>query len=184
MFVYFTSKGAGDIYIKAECMLVSKTYGIEDCIYYNLTGVTINSSTSSDIQQASGLEAFEFTPPTNWEYSFDLEADSYGKRWYLVSKPQSSSGNNRYGLGGNVDTTYNQIGIRTTSSSFVNASKNGNKGSWKFVVEGTSVKQYFNDNLERTSEVSWFNTYAPYYFKWGTWNTGTATVTNIKIKPL
>ena len=87
-------------------------------------------------------------------------------------------------MGGNIDTNYNQIGIRTTSSSFVNVSKTGNKGSWKFVVEGTSVKEYINDNLERTSEVSWFNTYAPYYFKWGTWNTGTATVTNIKIKPL
>lgn len=33
-FVYFTSKGAGDLYIKSKCGFVSETYGLIDAKYY------------------------------------------------------------------------------------------------------------------------------------------------------
>ena len=32
--VYFLGQGTGDIYIKADCMLLTQTYNIEDCIFY------------------------------------------------------------------------------------------------------------------------------------------------------
>ena len=32
--VSYTSKGAGDLYIKSKCVFVSKTYSIEDCLLY------------------------------------------------------------------------------------------------------------------------------------------------------
>ena len=35
--VYFYAEGAGDLYIRAECMNVSEIYAIEDCTYYSTT---------------------------------------------------------------------------------------------------------------------------------------------------
>ena len=164
-------------------MFSSETYSIEDCYYYNSTGISYTSNSTSDRQVSTGLESFEFNPPSKWELSFDLEASTYGKRFYLVSKAQSTT-SNKYGLGGDIDTNACASVLRTTASDSVSGTKVSGTNSFKFSIDGTSLTQYVNGSSLRTKTVSWWDTYKPYVFKWGIWNTGTVTVTNIKVKPL
>ena len=74
--------------------------------------------------------------------------------------------------------------IRTTSSSQQVTQSSNYPAHIKWVVEGNTTKGYVDDTLARTDSVSWWGTYAPYIFKWGIWNSGTVTVTNIKVKAL
>lgn len=63
--VSYTSKGAGDLYIKAECMFVSKIYSLVDAHYYDATNYS-SSRSSLNI----GL------PTGNFEISFKAKPTS------------------------------------------------------------------------------------------------------------
>ena len=184
--VYFYGQGTGDIYIQAECTFVSETYAIEDCYYYNSTGITFTSNSTTDRQASTGIEAFEFTPPTNWQLSYIIQDTSNSKRIYLVSKSQSSSGSNRYGLGSDTNNSTHKVSmvLRTTSSNIKTVDSSTYPVPVKWEINGNTTKGYVDGTLVRTDTVTWWNSYAPYYFKWGIWQTGTVTVTEIKVKQL
>ena len=44
-YVYFLGEGVGDLSIKASCRLLTKTYSLEDCLYYKTTQYTTSSVT-------------------------------------------------------------------------------------------------------------------------------------------
>lgn len=167
-------------------MFLTKTYAIEDCTYWNATGCTFTSNSTTDRVEPTGLEAFEYTPPSHWQLSFDLYDDSNSKRFYLVSKPQSSSSSNKYGVGADTNSSTHNVAmvLRTTTS----ASQQGNSSDYpahiRWEIDNGTTKGYVGNTLVRTDSVNWWGSYAPYIFKWGIWAKGTVTVTNIKIKPL
>ena len=169
-----------------QCIFVSETYSLEDCYYYNSTGISFTSNSTTDRQESTGIEAFEFTPPSHWELSYDITDTSNSKRLYFVSKPQSTGGSNKYGVGSDTNSsTYNcSMVLRTTSSASQYHVGSGLPVSCRWEIDGTTTKGYVEDSLVRTDTVNWWGSYAPYIFKWGIWAKGTVTVTNIKIKPL
>ena len=164
-------------------MFSSETYEVQDCWYWNETGITYNSTSSTDRRVMSGLEDIEYTPTGKFEMSFTLEADTYGKRFYFISKTQSTSSSNKYGIGADIDTSYCNLVLRTTSSSGEHTTRT-NPATFKFVIDGSNIDMYCNGSLVTTKTASWFTGYAPYVFTWGIWNTGTVTASNLKIKPL
>lgn len=165
-------------------MFLQEIYEVEDCEYWNPTGVSYNSTSSTDRKVLSGLEDIEFTPKANYEVSFKLNADTFGKRLYFISKPQSTSSSNFYGFGGDIDTQYGSMTLRTTSSSNYKVNSRTNPMKFKFVFTGSTVQFYANDTLITTHSVNWIQQYAPYVFSWGIWNTGTVTASEIKVKQL
>ena len=54
----YTSQGVGDVYVKAECMLVSETYSIEDC-NFNDTGATDRTSIYDTTYLNNGTFAYD-----------------------------------------------------------------------------------------------------------------------------
>ena len=106
-------------------------------------------------------DTLEFTPNGNFEFSYTEADTSNGKRLYLISKPQSTSTSNNYGIGGDIDASSVAVTLRTTSSS---RKANSGRNTW--------------------TNVNWWSTYAPYTLSYAIWGTGTGTWTNIKIKPL
>ena len=167
-------------------MFSSETYSIEDCYYWNEQGVTYTSNSNTDRKVLTGLENIvNFTPNGAFEFSFTLEDSSNGsKRLYLISKPQSSTTSNNYGIGANLGSSNNQLVVRTTTTSISGTSGKTNPADFKFIRNGTTLQMYHNDTLLDTKTVNWFDTYAPYTISWAIWNTGTITATNIKIKQL
>lgn len=74
--------------------------------------------------------------------------------------------------------------VRTTSSNSKTVDSSNCPVPVKWEINGNTTKGYVDGALARTDTINWWNTYAPYYFKWGIWQTGTVTVTNIKVKAL
>ena len=184
--VSYYGQGTGDIYIQAECTFVSETYSIEDCFYWNATGLTYTSNSSTDRKVLTGLEdTLEFTPNGNFEFSYTEADTGVGKRLYLISKIQSTSTSNNYGIGGDIDTNSVAVTLRTTSSSRKANNGKVSPSSFKFIIDGTDVSGYIDGTLKNTwTNVNWWSTYAPYTLSYAIWGTGTGTWTNIKIKPL
>lgn len=76
-FVYYTSKGAGDLYIKSKCVFVSKTFVIQDVLKYD---------------GASSDKSNTYTKTDNISLSFDTD------HYVAVSSVGSNVGSNFYGL--------------------------------------------------------------------------------------
>lgn len=167
-------------------MFVSEIYALEDCFYWNATGLTYTSNSSTDRKVLTGLEdTLEFTPNGNFEFSYTEADTSNGKRLYLISKPQSTSTSNNYGIGGDIDASSVAVTLRTTSSSRKANNGRVSPSSFKFIIDGTDVSGYIDGTLKNTwTNVNWWSTYAPYTLSYAIWGTGTGTWTNIKIKPL
>lgn len=184
----YSSTGAGDLSFTAKVgSLVSETYVIEDCYYWNATGISYTSTSTTDRRVLSGLEdVISYTPTGKFEFSFDLQDtnNNGSKRLYLISKGQSTSTTNYYGLGANEGSSNNQMVVRTTSTSISSATPKTNPATFKFVRDGDTVTMYHNSSVCDTKTLDWIDTYAPYTLSWGIWQTGTVTATNIKIKRL
>lgn len=65
--VGYTSKGAGDLYIKAECSLLQETFVIKDCAYFN-SGSSVGSlDIGSNVSCTSNGDYITITTSTNGE---------------------------------------------------------------------------------------------------------------------
>lgn len=166
-------------------MFLQEIFVVEDCVYYNPTGVTFVSNSSTDRVEPSGLEAFEYTPTGNFELTFDIDDTSTGKRFGLFSKNETTSTTTKYGVASNyTSNTKINLVIRTTTSQSNEYNVSSKPNTVKFVRNGNNTALYLNNVLQTTQSITWWDSYAPYVFKWGIWATGTATITNIKIKAL
>lgn len=92
-FVYFSSKGSGDLSIRAECMNLQEIYSIQDCTLYssNATKCTGTYSTGSDSNYSyiTSLQT-NVTVPVTFPSSFEIsmmykKANNTGNGglWYL-----------------------------------------------------------------------------------------------------
>ena len=188
----YNSQGVGDVTITAECMNLTKTLSIEDCIIANVNASYTGTSTS-DTVYSLGYDEIADLSNIDFEFSFKFHQTGYGcdvclgassefsvspiKSNYRAFIGNSGNGNTRYGY--RTTSTINEGGIATAEVS-ANTTHN-----MKIVKEGTLFKYYFNDRLlgSKTIPGFWAN-----YHMFGVhtvqWNRGTTTISDLKIKQI
>lgn len=188
----YNSQGVGDVTITAECMNLTKTLSIEDCILANVNASYTGTSTS-DTVYSLGYDEITDLSNVDFEFSFKFHQTKYGcdvclgaSSEFTVSPPKS---NYRIFIGnsGNGKTRY---GYRTTSTMNVGGSTSGEVSlntthNMKIVKKGSMFKYYFNDRFLGSETITGF--WADYHM-FGVhtvqWNRGTTTISDLKIKQI
>ena len=183
----YTSAGIGDMTLTAEVdSYSSEEVSLVDADYYNATGVSFTSTSSTDRKEASGLEAYTYSVPTKFEVSYDYTITSgQNLRWYFSS---ANGSNNQYALGFQKAQNNNQgvFTVRATSSSNSNGGTIAVNQTVKIriVRNSSTVQFYLDNNLITTKTVTWIDSHSPYTFTWSIWGVGVAKVENILVKPI
>lgn len=183
----YNSQGVGDVTITAECINLQETYTLEDCNYYSETGTTLIQNDSTDTSYPSDIPYHhEGTEKYMVEFDFTMKTSF---RFYYTNTEVTSKGDQQdygYGFSRNASGEF-VISTRTTTTSnstYTTGLANGEERRIKMIIDRTTVSFFDNGRLIRTQKNDWLTTNPPAYFGWATWETGTVTVKNIKIKPL
>lgn len=179
-FVYYLGKGVGDLYIKAECMLVSKTYEICDAIKYIDEVTKTHSSSSVGWYNLADLGA----NIGDCEISATLKStNSAGIRLDLATSNQYEN-KNRIVLGtyttsdkfiSRYDATGTENYYRTEESYTANTDL-----SVKIVRQNGNLVCSIDNNNHTFSDLSNLR-----YIGLTLWSSSkTVTVTDLKVKPL
>ena len=188
----YQSTGVGDVTITAECMNLTKTLSIEDCILANVNASYTGTSTS-DTVYSLGYDEIADLSSIDFEFSFKFHQTSYGcdvclgasseftvspiKSNYRIFIGNSGSGNTRYGY--RTTTTVNSGGV-TSGEVSLNTTHN-----MKIVKEGTLFKYYLNDRLLGSGTIpSFWANYHMFGVHTVQWNRGTTTISDLKIKQI
>ena len=188
----YQSTGVGDVTITAECMNLTKTLGIEDCIIANVNASYTGTSISDKVYSL-GYDEIADLSSIDFEFSFKFHQTRYGCDVCLGASSEFSvspiKSNYRIfiGNGGNGNTRY---GYRTTTTVNTGGSTSGEVSlntthNMKIVKEGTLFKYYLNDRLLGSKTITgfWFD-----YHMFGVhtvqWNRGTTTISDLKIKQI
>lgn len=188
----YQSTGVGDVTITAECMNLTKTLSIEDCILANVNASYTGTSTS-DTVYSLGYDEITDLSNVDFEFSFKFHQTSYGcdvclgaSSEFTVS-PIKSNYRIFIGNSGNGNTRY---GYRTTSTIKEGGSTSGEVSlntthNMKIVKKGSVLKYYLNDRLLGSFAIP--NFWADYHM-FGVhtvqWNRGTTTISDLKIKQI
>ena len=141
--VCFSSKGSGDLNIKAEVSsLVSEPYTIEDCYAY----VTSFNDWTSETNKNTAYKFSPFTLPTNHQIEFKLTGSSGIRLGCGDTTHTNSSGYLEWIYAWYVDTK--KIYYRTSTNGETNQSLSytiNNSTIFKLTYNGTSLKLYAGD---------------------------------------
>ena len=188
----YQSTGVGDVTITAECMNLTKTLSIEDCIIANVNASYTGTSTS-DTVYSLGYDEITDLSNVNFEFSFKFNQTNYGCDVCLGASSEFSvspiKSNYRIFIG-NSGGGNTRCGYRSTSTSNIGGSTSGEVSlntthNMKIVKEGDFFKYYLNDKLlgSKTIPIFWTN-----YHMFGVhtvqWNHGTTTISDLKIKQI
>ena len=188
----YQSTGVGDVTITAECMNLTKTLSIEDCILANVNASYTGTSTN-DTVYSLGYDEIADLSSIDFEFSFKFHQTSYGcdvclgassefsvspiKSNYRIFIGNSGSGKTRYG--------YRTISTINTGGSTSGEVSLNTTHNMKIVKEGTLFKYYLNDRLLGSKTITGF--WADYHM-FGVhtvqWNRGTTTISDLKIKQI
>ena len=184
----YNSQGVGDVTITAECMNLVQTYSVSDCIIANVN-VSYTGTSTSDTVYSLGYDEIADLSGIDFEMEWTFRQTARGCDVCLGASSEFSvtpiKSNYRVLLG-NSGAGAIRYGYRTTST---NASTNGSIGvntdvSMRIVKNGTSFEYYVNDELLGTKTVNFWTNYHMFGIHTVQWNTGTTTISNLKIKPL
>ena len=191
-FVYFSSKGAGDLSIRAECMNLQETYSIEDCYYYNdgtkddLTyqNGDFGSVVSEGLQLKGTTNSYQKAViPTSLFSTNDNVSCEIKLGTYTTMSPQLALYDSSYTSQGSVNgnNTYNEIASElSTSSRTVRNSAPAVNEVWKITRENGQSKFYIDNTLLDTAT----RTVNSFRFGFYTYNNRTEVIKYIKIKAL
>ena len=188
----YQSTGVGDVTITAECMNLTKTLSIEDCIIANVNASYTGTSTN-DTVYSLGYDEIADLSSIDFEFSFKFHQTSYGcdvclgasseftvspiKSNYRIFIGNSGSGKTRYGY--RTTSTVN-AGGSTSGEVSLNTTHN-----MKIVKEGTLFKYYFNDRLLGSKTITGFwDNYHMFGVHTVQWDRGTTTISDLKIKQI
>ena len=162
--VSYLGQGTGDIYIKAECMILTETYGIEDCIKY------FNSEYTSSYN-------FDYALPSTFKIEYEALYSEGTASYLIVGESESKSL-----LTGHVSSTETNYSVwarnGSDSKNFGSQMVYNSYISQTISYDGTIYN--FNDDII----ISNLNGVNPSkLIKIGNYNTGWK-FRNIKIKPL
>ena len=188
----YQSTGIGDVTITAEGMNLTKTLGIEDCIIANVNASYTGTSISDKVYSL-GYDEIADLSSIDFEFSFKFHQTKYGcdvclgassefsvspiKSNYRIFIGNSGSGNIRYGyrMTGTInlgDSTSGKVSLNTTHN-------------MKIVKEDTLFKYYLNDRLLGTTTIiDFWDDYHMFGVHTVQWNTGTTTISDLKIKKI
>ena len=190
--VSYNSQGVGDVTITAECMNLTKTLSIEDCIIANVNASYTGTSTS-DTVYSLGYDEIADLSSIDFEFSFKFHQTGYGcdvclgassefsvspiKSNYRIFIGNSGNGNTRCGY---RSTSTSNIGGTATAEVSANTTHN-----MKIVKEGDFFKYYLNDKLLGSKTIPAFWTdYHMFGVHTVQWNRGTTTISDLKIKQI
>ena len=197
--VYYLGQGTGDIYIKADCMLLTQRYSVEDCRVYqpmvdnaDESSWSIPSAVSSSSIFGYSSDGWKFGNASSYsnmllntvlDYPFSVEfklTDRYNLSPIVVF---INTNNNyiglSYGNGGNWFGYANNGGGMSTG----NVNYNLVNGSViRLELTSDSMKTYVNDNLIDTRSHSLNPT--DLHFRFDTGNNRYNVIKDFKIKPL
>lgn len=184
----YNSQGVGDVTITAECMNLVQTYSVSDCIIANVN-VSYTGTSTSDTVYSLGYDEIADLSSIDFEMEWTFRQTARGCDVCLGVSSEFSvtpiKSNYRVLLG-NSGAGAIRYGYRTTST---NASTTGSIGvntdvSMRIVKNGTSFEYYVNDELLGTKTVNFWTNYHMFGIHTVQWNTGTTTISDLKIKPL
>ena len=185
----FSSKGTGDIYIKAECgMIVSETYGIVDAIYANSTETTLPTVSGSGNKILTLDNNLSLTLPSSFELTYTIKTSFNSVRFGIVPVANKSNKDPNYSVFGQ-QTSNQYVGVYRDTSVHAVGSDTSTTGTsyhnWKIKRTNDTFQWYF-DNVQINSDVtlSWFDTYTPHTIACQYWSNGTAKVKDIILKAL
>lgn len=138
----YNSSGVGDITVKAECRLLTKTYAIQDCQYWNDgssvgtlqidSGVTCTSNGSYiTITKSTSGEKYVKLPvtlPSSFEFSFEIAETGVSNTYAWI-----------------IDSNY--YGAGTTTGQFAKLNDNGPTINTPAVKDGVVTMTYQNGTL-------------------------------------
>ena len=186
--VSYNSQGVGDVTITAECMNLTKTLSIEDCILANVNASYTGTSTN-DTVYSLGYDEIADLSSIDFEMEWTFRQTTCGCDVCLGASSEFSvtpiKSNYRVILG-NSGAGAIRYGYRTTST---NASTTGSIGvntdvSMRIVKNGTSFKYYVNNELLGTKTVGFWVNYHMFGVHTVQWNRGTTTISDLKIKQI
>ena len=181
--VCFSSKGSGDLSIKAEVgMIVSETYAIEDCLTALVTEQSVTNSTGTKISSI-GLDDIYNIKSTN----FALEFTHKGNGVLNIGRKaswSSSTANYRVTLGYAEGKHYYATRTTSTSESYGSIASTSAEYEYKITRNGSTINYYVDDTLIGTKSFSSFSSYDDWSIYSIIWGSGTSTIKNIKLKPL
>ena len=186
--VSYNSQGVGDVTITAECMNLTKTLSIEDCIIANVNASYTGTSVS-DTVYSLGYDEIADLSSIDFEMEWTFRQTEWGCDVCLGVSSEFSvtpiKSNYRVLLG-NSGAGAIRYGYRTTST---NASTTGSIGintdvSMRIVKNGTSFKYYVNNELLGTKTVNFWTNYNMFGVHTVQWNRGTTTISDLKIKQI
>ena len=182
----YTGTGVGDVTITVECNSLQETYSIEDCKYWNETGITHTSTSTTDTSYPHEI-SYAYVPSTHYEVSFDYNMQTGFRLYFCGTQVVNVGDTTDYGTGISRNASGKLvISNRTNSTSNVTTNKSITAGTYytiKIEVEGTTRKVYLGNELIDTNSFNWLPNYT-YYFNWAIWEGGTVYMKNIKIKEL
>ena len=186
--VSYNSQGVGDVTITAECMNLTKTLSIEDCIIANVNASYTGTSTN-DTVYSLGYDEIADLSSIDFEMEWTFRQTARGCDVCLGASSEFSvtpiKSNYRVLLG-NSGAGAIRYGYRTTSTF---ASTTGSIGintdvSMRIVKEGTTFKYYVNNELLGTKTVGFWTNYHMFGVHTVQWNRGTTTISDLKIKQI
>ena len=207
--VSYLGQGTGDIYIKADCMLLTQTYSIEDCYRVGFkntvfstfpassSGVNITDKTDESITfyqggVASISQTILNSPGDDWEFSFTVLGNQVttGGVSFGIQSNNEVSAVDRNSLKLETREYYGRkvINLFIGNSQYGHRDMTSNPQSYdvKFVKEGTTVKGYVDSSLITTvNNLTWLNDSMHILMRtWGSNTTFYQTISNFKIKKL
>jgi len=192
----YTSAGAGDVYIKAECSSLIQTYPIQDCLKaYELNGTesvtTIDGYTPSIVDNTltngCGYLSDGFDNTDDWELTFDY-SNSVTTSAGVLLVTQDTSQRNKYF----VQIWAYLVSFKNPTSSVGSTANISNfiANTWyaiKITKVGTTVTVYCNDTQVNQATISTINNYNSLYVgvdQDSRYHNLISTIKNIRIKPL
>lgn len=176
----YTSTGAGDVTITAECGSLTQTHSIEDCIFYSTSESTCTNNSYITIADLSNI-----TLPSKFILSMDYKTNGE-TRCGLFSK-NNFSGNPNYSIfiGSPNGSSSWYYGGRSTSTQVTDVSGSPTSYTTYTIVRNGNTFQYNRTGSSTYSKsFTWFNNYS-YVIGMMGWGTNKQSYAkNIKLKKL
>lgn len=156
------------------CILVTKTYELEDCWDYDTT--TYNLAPNSGITQ---IDSFTFTNTGNWEVEWIMKLPA-GKSRVVLYNPSNANVYLGIGASENGNRIIYWFGHEDSFSSY----SYNTDYTMKIEKDGSNFKIYSQGSLLKTMAYSDLLNTSTINLGLRNWGSGTGTIRNVKIKPL
>lgn len=189
--VSYLGKGTGDLYIKvfsSDRIISSETYTVEDCILANVN-VSYTGTSTSDTVYSLGYDEISDLSSIDFEMEWVFRETAFGCDVCLGASSEFSvtpiKSNYRVLLG-NSGSGVIRYGYRTTSTtvSTTGSISRNTDIPMRIVKNGTTFTYYVNDTQVGSKTVSFWTNYNMFGLHTVQWNTGTTTISDLKIKAL